>query len=145
MTGPGRIFFDTAPIIYLVEHNREYFGKMVVFFQECFNSGRQMVTSVLTVEEYSVFPYRRGEHALLMQFMRLLSDAEMEIVEIDRRIADQAARIRAGYPGFKAMDALQLAAAIRTECELFVTNDKQLKQFDGIRVCTMEDLDVWCS
>ena len=50
----------------------------------------------------------------------------MEIMEISQEIAKKAAKIRAEYKGFKAMDALQLATACLSECDIFVTNDKQL-------------------
>lgn len=53
----------------------------------------------------------------------------MEIVEVNQEIAKKAAQIRAEYKGFKAMDAIQLAVACLTKCDLFLTNDKQLRQF----------------
>lgn len=37
------------------------------------------------------------------------------------------------------MDSLQLAVAVEDKCDTFLTNDKQLKQFDGIKVVTVED------
>ena len=42
---------------------------------------------------------------------------------------------------FKSMDALQLAAATLTGCDLFLTNDKQLKQFADIRCITVDELE----
>ena len=38
------------------------------------------------------------------------------------------------------MDALQLAAAVISGCNAFLTNDKQLRQFMEIKVMTMDDL-----
>lgn len=49
-------------------------------------------------------------------------------------------KIRAEYKGFKAMDALQLAVACLSACDLFLTNDKQLKQFKEIECVTVEEL-----
>ena len=57
----------------------------------------------------------------------------MDIVEINREIAKKAAQIRAVYKGFKAMDAIQLAVACFEGCDLFLTNDKQLRQFKEIK------------
>ncbi len=37
------------------------------------------------------------------------------------------------------MDALQLAAAVTASCDVFLTNDKQLRQFDGVRCVTVEE------
>ena len=47
--------------------------------------------------------------------------------------------IRAEYGYFKAMDALQLASACIHGCDLFLTNDKQLKQFKEIPCVTVEE------
>lgn len=90
------------------------------------------------MEEYFVFPYRNKAYALIDMFERLIATTDMEIVEINREIAKKAANIRAEYKGFKAMDALQLATACLTGCDLFLTNDKQLKQFKEMK-CVMVD------
>lgn len=44
------------------------------------------------------------------------------------------------YKGFKAMDALQLAIACLEKCDLFLTNDKQLRQFEEIKCITVDEL-----
>lgn len=51
-----------------------------------------------------------------------------------------AAQIRAEYNGFKAMDALQLTAAVIMGCDFFLTNDKQLRQFKEIECRTVDEL-----
>ena len=48
--------------------------------------------------------------------------------------------IRGKYKGFKAMDALQISSAIASRCDMFFTNDKQLRQEKEIPCMTMEDL-----
>ena len=73
-------------------------------------------------------------------FHRLVDTLGMEIAEVDQEIAKKAAQIRAQYKSFKAMDALQLATACVTGCDLFLTNDKQLKQFAEIKCVTVDDL-----
>ena len=47
--------------------------------------------------------------------------------------------IRALYKDFKTMDCLQLAAACLKQCDLFLTNDKQLRQFDEIKCITIQE------
>ena len=66
----------------------------------------------------------------------------IEIVNIDKIVADKAARIRADYKAFKGRDSLQLAAACLERCDLFLTNDKQLKQFDAIKCITMDEIEA---
>ena len=66
---------------------------------------------------------------------------DIEIKGIDKAIAEKAAQIRAEYKFFKTMDALQLATACLSGCDLFLTNDKQLKQFKEIDCITVEELN----
>ena len=61
-----------------------------------------------------------------------------EVVPIDDVIALKAAEIRANYPFFKAMDALQLATAFVSKADVFYTNDKQLVQYKEIAVELLE-------
>lgn len=92
------------------------------------------MTSSITVEEYCVFPYSRNEINLIEKFYAFFQDMGIRIIEVAQKIADRAARIRAKYQSFRAMDALQLATARIQNCQLFLTNDKQLKQFQE-RTC----------
>lgn len=90
---------------------------------------------------HKVFPYRMKNFEYIESFDRLVHVLDIDIMNISNRIADKAARIRAEYKGFKAMDALQHASACLTGCDLFLTNDKQLRQFTDIRWITMEELE----
>ena len=65
----------------------------------------------------------------------------MEMIEISQEIANKASQIRAEYKGFKAMDAIQLATACIMGCDLFLTNDKQLRQFKEIKCITVDELE----
>lgn len=144
MTDFKKAFVDTAPFIYFIEkdsNNPHYYERVRDFFKYGYNNDKKFVSSVITIEEYFVFPYRNKEYSYIDMFNRLVVATNMEIVEINQAIAKKAARIRAEYKGFKAMDALQLAVACLTKCDLFLTNDKQLKQFDEIKCFTLEELE----
>ena len=39
------------------------------------------------------------------------------------------------------MDSLQLAATCLTGCDLFLTNDKQLRQFQEIKCITVDEME----
>lgn len=143
MTDYNKVFIDTAPFIYFIEkdcNNPSYFEKVKGFFKNGYESNKKFVTSVITMEEYFVLPYRNKTSSFIEMFHRLTSTMDMDIVEIDKEIAKKAAQIRAEHKGFKAMDALQLAVACLSECDLFLTNDKQLKQFREITCITVEEL-----
>lgn len=129
MTGFNSIFVDTSPFIYFLENTPAYHDTVKSFFESCYQEERLMMTSVVTVEEYCVSPYRNNEPEVIQRFQAFLTDMEIKVVVINDAIARKAAKIRAGYRDFKAMDALQLVAACVMGCDLFFTNDRQLKQY----------------
>ncbi len=73
-------------------------------------------------------------------FKRFLDYMNVEIIDINSDIAEFASNLRGQYKGFKAMDALQISSAIASECDMFFTNDRQLRQEKEIPCMTMEDL-----
>lgn len=144
MTDFKKAFVDTAPFIYFIEknsNNPQYYEKVKEFFKYGYDNDKKFVSSVITMEEYFVFPYRSKAYSLIDMFNRLVKTTDMEMIEISREIAKKAAQIRAEYKGFKAMDALQLAVACLSGCDLFLTNDKQLKQFKEVKCITVAELD----
>lgn len=52
------------------------------------------------------------------------------------------AKIWARYKDFKTMDCLQLATACLVECDLFLTNDRQLRQFYEMKCSTIEEIEI---
>ena len=135
-----RVYLDTAPIIYYLENSTLYRGKMKHFFEECLKRKIQVVTSVITVEEYLVFPYESGKMEFADNFRRFIDYMKIEVVVIDDETAERAAEIRGRFKQFKAMDSLQIAAAVVNRCDMFFTNDKQLRQETELPCMTMEDL-----
>lgn len=140
MTGFKRVFIDTAPIIYYLENSSQYMSSIKKFFAACVKSDIQIVTSTITVEEYLVLPYLNGRMELVENFKCFIDYMNMEVVEINFRIAERGAKIRGRYKSFKAMDALQIATAIESGCDMFFTNDKQLRQERELPCMTLDDL-----
>lgn len=140
MTDFKRIFIDTAPIIYFLENSSLYMESMEKFFAGCMKENIQIVTSTLTIEEYLVSPYSNGKIQYVDNFKRFIKYMNIEIVDIDSTIAEQGAKIRGQYKNFKAMDALQIATAVISGCDMFFTNDKQLRQEKVLPCMTIDDL-----
>lgn len=143
MTGFKKVFLDTAPFIYYLEGNPQYNEKIKSFLDICLSFGVEIVTSTISIEEYCVYPYRTGNEKLIINFYSFLKDADINVICIDKKIAETAAKIRANYNYFKGMDALQLASATTSDCDLFITNDKQLKQFSDIKCILISELDLF--
>lgn len=139
MTDFKKVFLDTAPIVYYLENNELYYPVMKRFWKSC--ESCDYVTSAVTVTEYLTYPYQQNEIKLINDFNAFIDGMEINIKSIDREIAEKAAKIRAEYKSFKTMDALQLATACLSGCDLVLTNDKQLKQFKEIKCLTVEELE----
>lgn len=138
MKDSKKIFFDTAPIIYYLQESDLYFNTMISFLRQ--NRDGDYVISAITATEYLTYPFRENDEKLINDFYSFIDDMEVEIKEIDMKIAVKAAQIRAEYKFFKPLDSLQLATACITGCDIFLTNDKQLKQFKEIKCVTMDDI-----
>lgn len=138
MNGYKRIFLDTSPIVYYLECNEVFYAKVKNFWKE--HEYSDYVTSAVTVTEYLTYPYQKRNEKQINAFYIFVDGMDIEIREIDKVIAEKAAQIRAEYTAFKTMDALQLASACLSGCDLFLTNDKQLKQFGEITCVTVDEL-----
>ena len=139
MTDFNAIYIDTAPVIYCLENVEIYSEKVIDFFEK--NEKSEFITSVVTVAEYFPHPFRQPNcQELIREFDRFIRLLRIKIVEIDRATAEKAAKIRAFYTGIKGMDSLQLASAIQNGCQLFLTNDRQLRQFREITCLTLDEL-----
>lgn len=145
MTGCRKVFLDTAPLIYLLDNDANYIQKVRDIFTELLEAGIPIVSSVITCEEYLVFPFRTNNREKIAAFREFVSDCGIVLRNIDRAAAEKAARIRAEYPHFKGMDALQLASACLSGCDVMLTNDNQLKQFGEVRCITVDgwELGFW--
>jgi predicted nucleic acid-binding protein len=125
-----RIYLDTAPVIYTVEQVPAYAG---VVDTRLSAPGVVRVSSDLTRMEYRVKPLRSGDAGLLADFDDYFGRLVAEMVPLSAAVFDRAAEVRAVY-GFKTPDAIQLAAAVVSRCDVFLTNDHRLARFTGIPV-----------
>lgn len=139
MTGYNKVFLDTTPIIYFLDYDVNYGEKTKAIFEELLEKEKNIVTSTITCTEYLTYPYKTNNFDKVDAFFEFVADCNILMHSIDVEIARKAAEIRAQYKDFKTMDALQLASACIQKCDLFLTNDKQLKQFKEVRCVMIEE------
>ena len=139
MTDYNKIFLHTAPFIYFLDNDTNYAPKVKSIFAEILRKNIPMATSVITCEEYLVFPFRTNNLEKIAVFYEFIRDCHISLYNINQNTAEKAAQIRAEYPHFKGMDSLQLAAACTAGCDIFLTNDKQLRHFHEITCITIND------
>lgn len=140
MTDSDLIFLDTAPLIYFLDRDAEFYTYVYDLFERVMNSNICLVTSVISCMEYSVKPYRQGEIEKINALYELLDDLDAAVLAIDGQTARRAAMIRAEYTAFKALDSLQLACACMSGCDIFLTNDAALRGFQNMTCVMVKDI-----
>ena len=125
-----RVYLDAAPAIYTVEQVPLYAAAVDARLSA---HGVVRVASDLTRMECRVKPLREGNAELLKDFDDYFEGAVAEIVALSREVIDRATEIRAQY-GFKTPDAIHLAAAVASGCDVFLTNDHRLDRFTDITI-----------
>jgi len=132
--GGGPVGVDTAIFIYFIEEHPRYLPLVELLFKEAHAGRKELVTSVLTLLEVLVVPYRSGDHLLAERYEALLTQSRgVRVADISRDHLRAAAQLRAAS-GVKTPDALQLVAALSAGCTAFLTNDRQLPAIPGLRI-----------
>lgn len=138
MTG-SKAFIDTAPIIYLVEQNPEYFEAVSLFFADSIRNNIALTTSVLTTAEVEIKPRKLGKKDLTIKFEKTIKSL-FEVYPITWEVAQISATLRAKYSSLRAIDSLQIACALHNKCGTFVTNDKRLRIIKEIPIVLIKNL-----
>jgi len=108
LSGVTRLGLDTAPIIYFVEAHPRYDALVMEIFQRIADGRLVGVTSVITLAEVLVQPFRQGALELQRRYRDLLlHSGNLEIQVIDPAMAERAAELRARH-NLRMPDALRL-------------------------------------
>ena len=133
-----KVFIDTAPFIYFIENHPVYAEMVANFITTSLAEDHSFTTSVVTILEFGVKPEKENRQEVITQFEDLLSELAIKVEEIDRSVAVKAYQLRAKYQFLKGLDAIQIASAITSDCENFITNDVKLKKVEEITVTLLE-------
>jgi len=138
--GLRSIFLDTAVVIYHIEAHPQY-GPLAKTVVQAFQSGRlDAFSSVLTLAEVLPKPIQAGNEKLARRFAGFLQHGKnLSLIGISAGIAERAGRLRVKYPDLRAIDALQIAAAMDIGADAFLTNDRRLRRIDEINVLILKD------
>ncbi len=142
LEGINRIFLDTAPVIYLIEAHIDFGARSREIFIHMDESGIQGIASPVTLAKCLILPIRLQQPFIQSNFQDLLLGSDgISLVNIDATIGAQAADLRVRY-GFKLPDALQVATALSSNCDAFLTNDRMLARVTELRVLVLADLEI---
>jgi predicted nucleic acid-binding protein len=131
---------DTAIFIYHFERHPKYFPLTQELFSGIEAGLRKGVTSTITLMEIIVKPLALGRQDVARKYEALLVNfPNLEIVDLDRNVIRQAARLRAEYR-IRPPDALQASASLLNRVDVFITNDELLKRLrDEFEVIVLDD------
>lgn len=135
-----KIFIDTNPLIYLVSQQEPFHSKVLHYLSSLIDDNAEFYTSTITDAEFLVKPFSDNNITEIQLYKEYLMRLEFVKCAISEQIAEKAALIRAKYKGIKLADALQIASCINSECDEFLTNDKQLKQVTEVGIVYLGDL-----
>jgi predicted nucleic acid-binding protein len=134
------IGLDTAPLIYYIEENPAFLPLVDPFFDAMIRGDFEVVTSTMTITEVLVHPIKHGDTALMTMFRDILHNARhLHIVPFTADIAEIAARLRADH-NIRTPDAIQMATAVATKADFFLTNDTALPVLPRPGVLVLENM-----
>jgi predicted nucleic acid-binding protein len=132
-----RVYFDTMVFIYLVEGFAELEKQLLEIRDSLLRGEAEVFTSELTRCETLVVPFRNNAAKLIANYREFIeSSGAFTVQPASRETWLRAGLYRAQF-GLKAPDAIHMATAVETDCEVFVTNDAAIKAPRGMRVARL--------
>lgn len=125
------VLVDTAPIIYVLEHDPKFAPRFRPLFERQSAGGIQFAVTTITVAEVLTGPFKAGEEALAKRYRAVMESWQIVSLTVD--IAESAARFRASL-GLRTADAIQVASAIAINADALVTHDRD---FSGVKTLTV--------
>jgi predicted nucleic acid-binding protein len=136
------IGLDTALFIYHFEENPRYIPLTRQLLSGIESGERKGITSTITLMEIIVKPYALKQSDVARKYEAMLVNfPNLEIVDLDRDVIRQAARLRAEFR-IRPPDALQVGASLLYGAQAFITNDSLLKRLqEKLDVIILDDFD----
>ena len=128
----NNIYLDTSIYIYYFENNPKFAQISENIFTNIINHNKKIQASTFLTLELLIAPIRKNNSHLIQQYQKLNTIfPNFTYHDITNDINAKAAHIRAKY-NFSTPDSIHLATAINNNCDLFITNDIQLKKIKEI-------------
>ncbi|HEX3654883.1 MAG TPA: PIN domain-containing protein [Pirellulales bacterium] len=137
-------YLDTVIVIYAVEGNPADQQRTQTHLTALEQAGHRFVVSDLTRTECLAPVFGPGGGQRLSDFFRFFHGPNLRTVGVTESAYARASAIRGGhtYPAnppaqqkrYGLADALHIATAIESGCDVFLTNDNQLNGFPDITV-----------
>lgn len=131
---------DTSPFIYHLAGHPPYLELTEYIFGSLERPGWSGITSVITILEILVQPYRSLNRTLVNAAYALLSTyPRLEWAEVSLEVVDLAARLRARH-NLRTPDALHAATAIHFKASGFISNDAVFGRVGELEVLLLDEV-----
>jgi predicted nucleic acid-binding protein len=115
---------------------------MRAVFQPVQEGAINVITSAITITETLTKPLKMGDKRLEQDYREIFDNTQhISLFPVTASVAERAAELRAQY-NLKTPDALQVATAIVTNCDAFVTNDLGIKRVKEVRILVLDELEL---
>ncbi len=129
-----RVYFDAMVFIYLVEGFPTLHDALLEIRDSLLHAEAEVVTSELTLCETLVLPFRNNDAGLISKYRQFIENSgAFEVCPVNRDTLIRASLYRAQF-GFKTPDAIHVASAIGSGCEIFLTNDAKIRSPGTLKV-----------
>lgn len=125
------LLVDSAPIIYILEGRAKLADRFRPLFAAHAEGRFRFAATTITVAEVLTGPLQAGDEELAQRYRAVLES--WQIVDLDTRIAETAARLRASLR-LKLADAVQAASAVTINADALVTHDRDFSRLTSVRV-----------
>lgn len=135
------VLLDTSVLIYYLEEVEPYCFLAEEIFNDVVDRNISGFLSAISVTEFVTKPLADGKVSEVERFRQFLSSLSIQVLAVTYEIAERAGRLRSQHPSIQTPDALIVATALERGCDIFVTNDKDLKKLEacGLTVIILED------
>jgi predicted nucleic acid-binding protein len=127
------VFLDSNVVIYYIECDPYWGPKVEDRLRKIAADKDMLATSDAVRLETLIGPFQSGDTAVLADYQKFFNSSGIQMLPVTAAVWEQAARIRAGFK-LPVLDSIHLATAIEHGCGLFLTNDLQLANFEGMKV-----------
>lgn len=130
-----KLFLDASAIIHMLESGQEPGQLTRLLVDNALKAGKSLAVSRLSMLECRVWPLKSQNRELLDCYDDFFRLPGLEIVEIDAIVMDLASDLHAGYSGsLRLADAIQLACAVASGADFFLTGNKKLEAVQDIKI-----------
>ncbi|MEB3294721.1 MAG: PIN domain-containing protein [Synechococcales bacterium] len=132
------VYLDTAPIIYSIERNPDYWQLLIPLWQKLQAGTIQLISSELLLLECLVIPIRTNNTVLINAYEQFLA-TRIILFPVSETILRTATQLRA-INNLKTPDAIHAATALNNTHTVFLTNDTGLRNVSGLSVTILKDV-----